>query len=243
MLLAKEVVLRQGALLPLVGLLLVAAGAPASAGGSEGARALVAAAGHGDAAAVARLLGHGADANARDAAGRPALVAAASSGRAEVVKALLAAGADPDAADPGGWTALHEAAARGDERIVRSLLDAHARPDLRSRALGTPLDVAEREGRADVAALLRAAGARGSGKSIGDTVCVRPWAGYGFCAVVVAADPTRYRLRVSRLVGCRDGCRPDESCSAGRAVGGVAGLAEGDSLWVPASCLTDTGMR
>ena len=179
---------------------------------------------------------------ARDGDGRPAVLVAAASGRPEAVQALLQRGADPDAADRSGWTALHEAAHRGDARTARVLLDAGAHPDLRSRDRGTALDVAEREGRTEVAALLRARGARGSGKSIGDTVCVRPWRGDGYCAVVDGVDPTRFRLRLSAVVGCTAGCPADAVCSAGRAVGGAGGLGPGDVVTVPASCLTHTGL-
>jgi len=170
------------------------------------------------------------------------LVAAVARGDATQVAALVRAGADPDAADHSGWTGLHQAAETGDLALARVLLAAGAHPDLRSRAQGTPLDVAERNGRGEMARLLRRHGARGSGKSIGDTVCVRPWGGDGYCAVVEGADPTRFRLRVSRLVGCAGGCAPEASCSAGRAVG-AGGLGAGDVLWVPASCLTHTGVR
>jgi hypothetical protein len=170
------------------------------------------------------------------------LAAAVARADAAAVAALVRQGAGPDAADRSGWTALHLAAETGDVALARLLLDAGARPDLRARVRGTPLDVAERAGRTEIARLLRLHGARGSGKSIGDEVCVRPWHGDGYCAVVEAADPTRYRLRLSRVVGCRDGCAPDPACSAGQAVG-ASGLAEGSVLWVPASCLTHTGVR
>jgi ankyrin repeat protein len=170
------------------------------------------------------------------------LVAAVARGDAAQAKALLRQGADPDAADRSGWTGLHEAADEGDWSLARAFLEAGAHPDLRSRARGTPLDVAERAGRLDLAGLLRQYGARGSGKSIGDTVCVRPWRGDGYCAVVEAADATRYRLRVSRVVGCGAGCEPEPSCSGGQVVG-TGGLGPGDVLWVPASCLTHTGVR
>ena len=113
---------------------------------------------------------------------------------------------------------------------------ARPRPARRGRPPGPAL--ARRAGRrstspsgagraASSRGLLRQHGARGSGKSIGDTVCVRPWQGDGYCAVVEAADPTRYRLRVSRVVGCAAGCAPEPSCSAGRAVG-AGGLGAGD---------------
>jgi ankyrin repeat protein len=177
---------------------------------------------------------------AEDEAG--ALREAVARGAAGEVARLLSAGADPDAGDSGGWTALHEAAARGDLAVSRALLGGGARPDPRSRARGTPLDVAESSGRLELARLLRAAGARGSGKSIGDTVCVRPWSGDGYCAVVTGRDKTRFELRLTELVGCARGCPADAACSASRAVG-ADGLAPGDTLTVPASCLTHTGVR
>ena len=170
------------------------------------------------------------------------LVAAVAQGDATQVAALVRAGADPDAVDRSGWTGLHLAAETGDLALARLLLDAGAHPDLRSRARGTPLDVAERGGRTEMARLLRLHGAKGSGKSIGDMVCVRPWAGDGYCAVVEAADPTRYRLRVSQVIGCAAGCAPEPACSGGQVVG-AGGLAAGDVLWVPASCLKHTGVR
>ena len=170
------------------------------------------------------------------------LVSAAARGDVAGVAALLRQGADPDEADRSGWTALHQAAEKGDLALARLLLEAGARPDLRSRARGTPLDVAERGGRLELARLLRLHGARGSGRSIGDTVCVRPWKGQGYCGTVEAVDPTRLRLRLSRVIGCVSGCEPEPSCSGGRVVG-TGGLGPGDVLWVPASCLTHTGVR
>lgn len=170
------------------------------------------------------------------------LIAAAGRGDAAVLLAQLRGGADPDRGDAGGWTALHQAVETGDPVIARVLLDAGASPDLRARSRGTPLDVAETTGRADLARLLRARGARGSGKSIGDTVCVRPWAGDGYCAVVLGRDLTRFELRLVERVGCVQGCAADTACSGGKVVG-LAGLAPGDRLWVPASCLTHTGVR
>jgi hypothetical protein len=170
------------------------------------------------------------------------LVAAVARGDATQVAALVRGGADPDAADRSGGTGLHLAADTGDLTLARVLLDAGAHPDLRSRARGTPLDIAERSGRVEMARLLRLHGAKGSGKSIGDTVCVRPWGGDGYCGVVEAADPTRYRLRVSRVIGCAAGCAPEPACSGGQVVG-AGGLGAGDALWVPASCLTHTGVR
>jgi hypothetical protein len=214
----------------------------AVAAAEDPAARLLDAARRGDGAAVSALVRGGADPNARDRTGRPALVLAAAAGRPDAVRALLRAGARPDDAGRDGWTALHQAAETGDVAAARALLDAGATSDVPSRARGTALDVAERGGRTDVAALLRARGARGSGKSIGDTVCARGWQGQGYCGDVVARDATRYRLRVTAVVGCADGCPPDETCSAGRPVG-PGGLGAGDLLWVPGSCLTHTGVR
>jgi ankyrin repeat protein len=178
---------------------------------------------------------------ADEEASRRLVTAVARGDQAQAI-ALLREGADPDAADRSGWTGLHQAADRGDLSLARAFLEAGAHPDLRSRARGTPLDVAERGGRLELAGLLRRFGAKGSGKAIGDTVCVRPWRGDGYCAVVEAADLIRYRLRVSRVQGCAAGCEPEPSCSGGQVVG-AGGLGAGDVLWVPASCLTHTGVR
>jgi hypothetical protein len=190
---------------------------------------------------VLALLGAGMAGGAEDEASRR-LAAAVARGDTAPAMALLRQGARPDAADRSGWTGLHEAAEKGDLSLARAFLEAGAHPDLRSRSRGTPLDVAERGGRTEIAGLLRRYGARGSGKSIGDTVCVRPWRGDGYCAVLEAADATRYRLRVSRVVGCATGCGPEPLCSGGQVVG-ADGLGSGDVLWVPASCLTHTDVR
>lgn len=170
------------------------------------------------------------------------LIAAAARGDAAGVRALLRQGADPDRGDAAGWTALHQAAEGGDAAIVRVLLESGASPDLRARVRGTALDVAESTGRLEIARALRAAGARGSGKSIGDSVCVRPWAGDGYCAVVLGRDATRFELRLTHVVGCERGCAADTACSGGKLVG-AGGLATGNRLSVPASCLTHTGLR
>ena len=186
--------------------------------------------------AVARWLVGGA--GAEDDASRR-LVAAVARGDAAEVAALLRQGADPDAADRSGWTG--PAPGRGDGRPRAApalLLEAGAPPDLRSRARGTPLDVAERAGRDEMARLLRAHGARGSGKSIGDTVCVRPWRGDGYCGVVEAVDPTRFRSACRGSSAAR-GCAPKPPARPDRPSARAA--SPGDVLWVPASCLTTRG--
>jgi hypothetical protein len=206
---------------------------------------LLDAAARGDRARVSALLAAGADPDARDDEGRPALLLAAASGQpgAGALRALLRGGADPEAATASGWTPLHAAAAVGDREAVGVLLAAGVDPDRPSRSRGTPLDVAERGDRRDVARLLRERGARGSGESIGDIVCVRGWAGDGYCGVVLDRDGTRHRLSVTGIVGCDGTCEADAACSGGRLVGPGGGLAPGDRLWVPTSCLTHTGLR
>ena len=170
------------------------------------------------------------------------LVAVTARGDLAAVRALLQSGTDPDRGEASGWTALHQAARRGDTAVARALLEGGATPDLRAREGGTALDVAETSGKPELARVLRSAGARGSGKSIGDTVCVRPWAGDGYCASVLDRDATRFELRLVAWVGCERGCAAAAACSGGKPVG-AGGLGPGDRLWVPASCLTHTGVR
>jgi hypothetical protein len=227
--------------------LLILAGAARVFAGPAGpedpaASRLLEAARRGDAPSLAALLREGADANARDPGGRPALALAAATARPEAVLALLRGGARPDEADRGGWTALHHAVQAGDLATARAVLDGGASPDLASRDRGTPLDMAERAGREDIARLLRARGARGSGKSIGDTVCVRAWRGEGYCGEVTARDATRFEVRVLSIEGCTFSCAPRADCSGGRTVGPGC-LGAGERLWVPGSCLTHTGVR
>jgi hypothetical protein len=217
----------------------------ASAHGRETPRAALGeAARAGDAARVKALVAGGADVNARDAQGRTVLLQAVEAGSAPSVAVLVAAGADVDAADNNGLTALIEATRLGHEDVVASLLDAGADASLRHRGLGTALDVAERGGQPALARLLREHGARGSGHSVGDLVCVRPWDGSGFCGRVLAISGPRFHLRILRLVGCEDGCAP-RSCSAQRTLGGATNgaIGKGDDLWVEGACLTDTDLQ
>jgi hypothetical protein len=217
-------------------------GASGSAVAADLASALLDAAARGDRARLSALLNRGADPDTRDREGRPALLLATKSGRPDAVRTLLGAGATPDATTRSGWTSLHGAAESGEIEIARALLDAGADPDLRDRDRGTPLDVAEETDHDRLASVLRERDAQGSGKSVGDTVCVRSWAGDGFCGVVEDRDATRHRLRVTEVVGCASTCDADAACSGGRPVG-PGGLVAGDRLWVPTSCLTHTGLR
>jgi ankyrin repeat protein len=131
-----------------------------------------------------------------------------------------------------------EAAAAGQAEVARILLDAGADVDARDRLGRTALDMAEAAGQAGLVRLLRSRGARGSGKSVGDTACVKKWAGQGFCGVIERTEPTRFRLRVTRVEGCVGGCEPDE-CSGGNRIAGPAESLD-RRFWVKSWCLTQT---
>jgi ankyrin repeat protein len=163
-------------------------------------------------------------------------------GHAGAVRVLLKAGADPNLRWSGGRTPLIEAAVGGRLEIARLLIAEGADLNLAERGAGTPLEAAEREGHTEMAALLRASGSRTSGRSVGDKVCVRPWKGDGYCGIVLAIDRNDYRLRVTEIVGCSNGCRAMEECSAGKPVGGSGGLKAGDTIRAASSCLTHTGV-
>lgn len=164
-------------------------------------------------------------------------------GEAKDVQRLLAAGAKVNAFGSNGKTALIEAAERGRSDIVLILVAAGADLNLSHRGVGTALEAAERGGHRELAQLLRDAGARTSGRSIGDTVCVRPWKGDGFCGVVEAIESAEYRLRITDVVGCPDGCPARVDCSAGEPVGGRQGLKVGNRVQVANSCFTHTAVR
>ena len=107
-------------------------------------------------------------------------------------------------------------------------------------------DGAERcgeQGEAKIAALLLAAGARSTGKSVGDTVCVRPWGGDGFCGTVKSFSIPSVQIQVTKIVGCENGCPAKPECSASKPVGGADGLQEGNQIAVPSWCLTQTGVK
>ncbi|MBN2370216.1 MAG: ankyrin repeat domain-containing protein [Vicinamibacteria bacterium] len=229
----------------LAGLAFVLALAPASPGHAVAGEnsSLVCAARRGRTDEVLSLLRAGADVDSRDTQGRTALLRATTAGRRDVVKILISAEADVDAADRNGLTPLFEAVRLGHIEAARDLLEAGADPDPRYREIGTPLDVAERQGDRDLSALLRSHGARGSGKSTGDVVCVRPWDGEGYCGTVTAVEISHWMLRVTKIVGCLKGCTPGD-CSMGRPVGGDQAdrVRIGDEVRVEGACLTHTGL-
>lgn len=225
----------------LLTLALLATTAPAS----EPDAALLQAARAGDAVRLRRLLAAGARPETRDSDGFTPLMRAAASSSADCVRLLIGAGADPNAVRPSGWSALMAAVASGRLEAVRLLLEAGAPPDARDRGFGTALDLAERGGQVAITDLLRRHGARGSGRSIGDRVCVLRWNGAGLCGRIEAIHATRYLLRVDRVRGCEEGCAADAECSENRAVGGdVPGaVGETDLVWTRSWCLTNTGLE
>ncbi len=189
------------------------------------------------------LLDAGANPNARDRDGRTPLMDASRAGHVDAMRVLVSAGANVDTWSRAGSTALIEAAAAGRVEAVRFLIESRADLNRRQRGVGTALEAAERAGHDDVAQVLREAGTRSSGSSVGDTVCVRPWNGEGYCGVVESVEKIRYRIRVTEIRGCKDGCKARTECSEGRAVGVPGGITAGFELTVPSWCLTDTGVK
>ncbi len=181
--------------------------------------------------------------NARDANGLTPLVAAASQGSTALVKSLLAQGALVNATAADGRTALIAAAQSGKIDTVATLIAAGANLDWSARGQGTALNVAENTGQTQIAALLLASGAHSTGKSVGDTVCVRPWAGDGFCGTVRSFTVRSVEIEITKIVGCAGGCQARPECSAARPVGGNDGVQSGDRIAVPSWCLTQTGVK
>lgn len=197
----------------------------------------------GDVALLQTRLKQGADPNARDAEGRTPLMDAVAAGKLDAVRLLLSTRADVNARSKAGRTALIEAAAEGQLEAARLLIAAGADLNVYQRGWGTALKTAERAGHNDIAAMLLQAGAQSSGSSVGDTVCVRPWSGDGYCGTVQAIDKNNYQIRVTQIVGCRTGCPPKPECSAGRPVGGLDGISVGDEVNTVSWCLTHTGVK
>ena len=197
----------------------------------------------GDTVRLQALLKQGADPNARDAEGRTPLMDAVAAGKLEAVGSLLSARADVDARTKAGRTALIEAAADGQVESARLLIAAGADLNIYQRGWGTALKTAEHAGHSDIAAMLLQAGAQSSGSSVADTVCVRPWSGEGYCGTVRAIEKSHYQIRVTQIVGCKNGCPSKPECSAGRPVGGSDGISVGDEVNTVSWCLTHTGVK
>jgi hypothetical protein len=179
----------------------------------------------------------------RDKAMRTPLMDAVKSDRIEAVRMLLGAGADVNVTSASGRTPLIEAAEFGRLDSAQLLIASGANVNASQRGWGTALEAAERMGHNELAAMLRQAGARSSGRSVGDTVCVRPWQGDGYCGEVVEVNKTSFRLHVTEIIGCEGGCQAKSECSASRAVGGTDGIQVGDDITTVSWCLTHTGVR
>jgi uncharacterized protein len=209
---------------------------------TAGSTALHQAARTGDVASLRSQLQQGTNPDLPDSQGRTALMEAAKAGRAEAVSVLLDAGANVNAHSRSGNTALIDAAEAGQADVARLLVQHGADVNAATRA-GSALAIAERNGDNELAALLRQAGARSTGHSVGDTVCVRPWSGDGYCGVVEARDKNNYRLRVTQIIGCKDGCSAKAECSEEKPVGGANGISVGTEVNTKSWCLTQTGVR
>ena len=192
---------------------------------------------------VPSSLPHPAEIDARNPDGLTQLIIAASAGQTAAVRSLLASGASVDATSADGRTALIAAAQNGQIDAVKALIAAGADLNRAARGTGTALNVAENKGETEIAALLLASGARSTGKSVGDTVCVRPWSGDGFCGSVKSFSIPSVLIQVTRIVGCANGCQARQECSAGEIVGGANGIQAGDHVAVPSWCLTQTGEK
>ena len=88
------------------------------------------------------------------------LIEAARKGYAPLVSAYLAKGANADAVDAGGSPAIVWAVAGGSPEVVRLLIGAGADPGRADGDGMTALRLAQQRRRSDLAAIVRAAGAR-----------------------------------------------------------------------------------
>jgi ankyrin repeat protein len=114
---------------------------------------------------IVRLALPSADFKRTNRYGGTALIPACHHGHVETVRVLLRSGIDIDHVNRLGWTALLEAVILGDggpahTEIVRLLIERGAKLNLADRDGVTPLQHTERRGQAQIARMLRAAGAR-----------------------------------------------------------------------------------
>ena len=179
----------------------------------------------------------------RNAQGLTPLIVAASADQTDAVRSLLAQGAGINATSTDGRTALIAAVQNNHLDVVQILITAGANLNAAARGTGTALEAAENKGETQLAALLLASGARSSGKSVGDTVCVLPWGGDGFCGTVKSFSIRSVAIEVTKIVGCTNGCSAKVECSAARPVGGSSGVQAGNRIAVPSWCLSQTGVK
>jgi len=108
--------------------------------------------------AVRALLQHGAQVNALSTnpmSNMPLHAACSISHRKEVLEPLLESGAEINARQHGGYTPLHSAAANGNLEFIKLLLAHGADAAITCDSGETPLQVAEKQKKADAVALLR----------------------------------------------------------------------------------------
>jgi hypothetical protein len=131
---------------------------------------LISAVAHGEADIARLLLERGANVNAPAPGDGNALIAAAQEGEEDMVRLLLSRGADVNAYVPGDETPLMNAAEQGELSIVKMLVDKGAKVNLAYSVPGwsggsartelrSPLNMALKHGRDDVADYLRSKGA------------------------------------------------------------------------------------
>lgn len=121
---------------------LVALGFPVGSVDSQGASALIRAAGSGYAALVVRLLDVGADPTQASYSGATCLSAAVAARREAVMRTLLQHGVEADQRLPGGGTPLMIAAALGLPRLAEPLLERGADPNAADDRANTSLQAA-----------------------------------------------------------------------------------------------------
>ena len=138
---------------------LLGTGADVNAAQVDGTTALLWAAFHDDAEAVALLVRAGAKVNIVNRYGVPPLAQACTNGNAAIAKLLLQAGADANATLKGGESVLMLAARSGNVEAVKALLARDARSESRERLGQTALMWAAAEGHTAVVRALIDAGA------------------------------------------------------------------------------------
>lgn len=122
--------------------------------------ALFKAAESGNATEIRKLIAQGVAVDTVDADGWTPLMFAASEGKLVAVQALVAGGADVNRAAKGGETALMTATLSGHLAIVKYLLSEGADKTAKTAQGLTAADIAERAKKAELAKLLRVAGAK-----------------------------------------------------------------------------------
>ncbi len=144
---------------------LLARGADVNARDAQQDTAFLIAARNGHTALVQAALAAGADLKSLNRYGSTALMGPAYRGHVDTVRALLGAAMDLHHVNNLGWTALLEAIVLGTDGpahrdIVRMLIERGSDVNARDREGVSALQHAQRKGQAEVARMLRAAGAR-----------------------------------------------------------------------------------